>query len=138
MRDLTFQKTVLAGKLHTELAAAIGAKLVGISTGETPCIVHVTDDTTPADEATIATLVTAHNSAPPPDTLVIALATAKTEAGINPLDNLTVAEALAWIEANVIDLPSAKTALKQAVKIFAIHERRLRIIERALGLPIGG
>jgi hypothetical protein len=138
MRDLPFQKTVHAGKLHAELAAAVGATLIGVSTGAVPCIVHVADDATPADETTITGVVAAHDPTPTADALVVDLATAKTESGTNPLDNLTVAQALAWIDANVTDLASARTALKQVVKVLGIHERRLRMIERALGLPIGG
>jgi hypothetical protein len=34
----------------------------------------------------------------------------------NPIDSLTLADALAWIDANVVDLPSARAALKQLAK----------------------
>lgn len=61
-----------------------------------------------------------------------ALRTAKTQAGTNPLDGLTLAQIDAWIVANVTDLASAKTALRQMAKLVAIHERRLDRIEAAL------
>jgi len=49
-----------------------------------------------------------------------ALRQSKTAAGTNALDNLTMAQALAWIDANVTDLPSARTALKHLVKLILI------------------
>ena len=49
-----------------------------------------------------------------------ALRQARTAAGTNPLDNLTMAQALAWIDANVTDLPSARNALKHLVKLILI------------------
>ena len=49
-----------------------------------------------------------------------ALRQAKTDAGTNPLDNLTLPQATAWIDANVTDLPSARTALKNLVKLILI------------------
>lgn len=61
-----------------------------------------------------------------------AVRTAQTQAGANPLDNLTVTQALAWIDANVTDLASARTALKQMVKVVFIQERRIARLEAAL------
>ncbi len=49
-----------------------------------------------------------------------ALRQARTAAGANPLDNLTMVQALAWIDANVTDLPSARNALKHLVKLILI------------------
>lgn len=61
-----------------------------------------------------------------------ALRTAKTQAGTNPLDGLTVTQALTWIDSNVTDLPSARTALKQMVKTLFILDRRVDRLEAAL------
>lgn len=61
-----------------------------------------------------------------------AVRTAQTQAGANPLDGLTVTQALAWIDANVTDLATAKTALKQMVKVIFIQERRIDRIEAAV------
>lgn len=49
-----------------------------------------------------------------------ALRQARSAAGTNPLDNLTMAQALAWVDANVTDLPSARNALKHLLKIILI------------------
>jgi hypothetical protein len=49
-----------------------------------------------------------------------ALRQAKAAAGTNPLDGLTMTQALAFIDANVTDLPSARTALKHLVKLILI------------------
>jgi hypothetical protein len=38
----------------------------------------------------------------------------------NPLDTLTLAQALTWIDANVTDLNSARLALKQLAKLLFI------------------
>lgn len=45
---------------------------------------------------------------------------ARTAAGTNPLDGLTMVQALAFIDANVTDLPSARNALKHLVKLILI------------------
>lgn len=46
----------------------------------------------------------------------------------NPLDTLTLAQALTWIDNNVADLASARTALKQLAKlVFVLRaESKLR------------
>jgi hypothetical protein len=49
-----------------------------------------------------------------------ALRQARTAVGSNPIDNLTMAQALAWVDANVTDLPSARNALKHLVKLILI------------------
>ncbi len=45
---------------------------------------------------------------------------AQQAAATNPIDNLTLADALNWIDSNVVDLPSARAALKQIVKVLLI------------------
>ncbi len=37
-------------------------------------------------------------------------------AAANPIETMTLADALAWIDANVVDLPSARAALKHLAK----------------------
>ena len=58
--------------------------------------------------------------------------TAQTQAGANPLDNLTVTQALAWIDANVTDLASARTGMKHMVKYLFIQKRRIDRLEAAV------
>jgi hypothetical protein len=57
---------------------------------------------------------------------------AQADAGTNPFDALTLVQALAWIDANVTDLASARTALKQAAKMIFIQKRRIDKIESHL------
>jgi len=61
-----------------------------------------------------------------------AIRTAQTQAGANPLENLTVTQALAWIDANVTDLASARTGMKHMVKYLFIQKRRIDRLEAAL------
>ncbi len=42
---------------------------------------------------------------------------AKTDAGTNPIDNLTLAQALTYLQNNVTDLPSAKMYLAHLTKL---------------------
>jgi hypothetical protein len=49
-----------------------------------------------------------------------ALRQSQQAAASNPIDGLTLAEALAWIDTNVVDLPSARAALKQLAKILFV------------------
>ncbi len=45
----------------------------------------------------------------------------------NPLDNLTLAQALTWIDSNVTDLNSARTALKHlATLVFVLRAEAQR------------
>jgi hypothetical protein len=56
-----------------------------------------------------------------------ALRQAKNAAGNNPLDGLTLAQALAYIDANVVDLLSARIALKNLAQIvFVMQAERER------------
>lgn len=61
-----------------------------------------------------------------------AVRAAQTQAGANPLENLTVTQALAWIDANVTDLASARTGMKHIVKYLFIQKRRNDRLEAAL------
>lgn len=61
-----------------------------------------------------------------------ALRTAKTQAGANPIDNITLQQALTYLNANVTDLASAKTYLRELTKKVFVQERRLDQIEAAL------
>lgn len=61
-----------------------------------------------------------------------AVRAAQTQAGANPLENLTVTQALAWIDANVTDLASARTGMKHIVKYLFIQKRRIDRLEAAL------
>lgn len=51
------------------------------------------------------------------------------QAGANPLDNLTLAQALAWIDANVTNLASVIVALKHIVRYLFVLRRRLDELE---------
>jgi hypothetical protein len=46
-------------------------------------------------------------------------------AASNPLNNLTLAQALTWIDSNLTDLASAKVALKQIVKALFMLQREV-------------
>lgn len=61
-----------------------------------------------------------------------AIRTAQSQAGANPLDGLTVTQALAWIDANVTDLASARTGMKHMVKYLFIQKRRIDRLEAAV------
>jgi hypothetical protein len=70
MRNLVFEKVVNEQRLGAEIAAAVGhvlsgGKYGGMSSGEHPCIIHIADDTSPAQETTIAGIVDAHVATPP-------------------------------------------------------------------------
>jgi hypothetical protein len=139
MRYLSFAKRSYPPKLSAELATLVPLQLrvppggiIVTAQGET--VIGVADDLTPEEEAAIRVAVEAHDPTPPPDPLVVALSTARAEAGANPLDGITVREAMTWIDNNVTSLAQAREALKLAVKIIAIQERRLRLIEKQLGL----
>ncbi len=54
-----------------------------------------------------------------------ALRTDQAAAGSNPLDKITLAQALTWVDANVTDLASAKVALKQIVKALFMLKREV-------------
>ncbi len=55
-----------------------------------------------------------------------ALRQAQQAAAGNPIDNLTLPDALSWIDANVVDLPSARAALKQMAKILFVLRAEIR------------
>jgi hypothetical protein len=42
---------------------------------------------------------------------------AKADAGVNPIENLTLAQALTFLQSNVTDLPSAKVYLGHLTKL---------------------
>lgn len=54
-----------------------------------------------------------------------AVRTAAQQAGSTPLDSLTVTQAVAYVNANVVDLPSAKAALIILVKILGKMESQI-------------
>jgi hypothetical protein len=47
----------------------------------------------------------------------------KLAAANNPLDGLTLTQALTWVDANVSDLASARSALKQIVKLIFVQRK---------------
>ncbi len=49
-----------------------------------------------------------------------ALRQAKTDAGTNPVDSLTLAQALVYLQNNVTDLASAKAYLAQLTKVLFV------------------
>ncbi len=55
-----------------------------------------------------------------------ALRQAKTDAGTNPIDNLTLAQALAYLQNNVTDLNSAKVYLAHLTKLVFILRAELQ------------
>lgn len=61
-----------------------------------------------------------------------ALRTAKTQAGTNPIDNITLQQALAYLNTNVTDLASAKAYLRELTKKVFIQDRRLDQFEATL------
>jgi hypothetical protein len=61
--DLMFDKQPVNPELlHEELAVALGAQFVGVSTGPQGLRVHVQDDTLPAKQDQVAALVAAHDA----------------------------------------------------------------------------
>lgn len=61
--DLSYEKvTVNPAKLHEELAAALGEKFKGISTGNGQVRVHIQDDMPQAQQDLIAAIVAAHDA----------------------------------------------------------------------------
>lgn len=56
--------------------------------------------------------------------------TAKAQAGINPLDGLTVAQALSWVDSNVTDLPSAKVAMKHIIKALFVLRAEVKRLKK--------
>jgi hypothetical protein len=64
MIDLLFTKVVNPELLHNEITAVLGSNLIGVSTGpEKQLRVHLHDDTPAADQALVAGIVAAHDSA---------------------------------------------------------------------------
>jgi hypothetical protein len=49
-----------------------------------------------------------------------------TDAGASPLDNLTLAQALAWIDTNVNNLADAKAAFRHLTKLVFVLRAELR------------
>jgi len=60
------------------------------------------------------------------------LRTAQQQAGANPINNLTLAQALTYLQSNVTDLPSARTYLAHLTKLVFIQERRIARLEKLL------
>lgn len=134
-----------AAALHEALATVFGSWIVGVSTyppdpdtlQPKPVSIWFIDHEPSQPEVEQALqIANTYNPAPLPDPFEVDLATAVTQAGANPLNGITVTQALTWIDANVTDLASAKVALKHMVKVIGVQERRLRIVERMLN--IGG
>lgn len=73
--DLRYQTQIDVSKLDAEIGAVLGwvrtgGKLIGLSSGEAPCIVHLVDEATKDDEDLIAAMIAAHDPTPnptPPD-----------------------------------------------------------------------
>lgn len=59
----------------------------------------------------------------------IALRNAASQKGTTPLDGMTVAQADAWITANVTDLATNKTALRLIVKLLFWLAARITALE---------
>ena len=67
-----------------------------------------------------------------------AIRQAQTDAGINPIDSLTLAQALTYLQNNVIDLASAKVYLGLLTKLVFIQKRRIdRLWRDSLAKAIG-
>lgn len=56
--------------------------------------------------------------------------TYKTQAGANPLEGLTVTQAVNWIDSNVTDLPSAKVALKHIIKALFVLKAEINRLKK--------
>lgn len=50
----------------------------------------------------------------------------------NPIEGKTPQEIDAWIEVNVIDLPTSKIALKHMARVLVVHEKQLEVLELLL------
>jgi hypothetical protein len=57
---------------------------------------------------------------------------AQTQAGTNPINSLTLTQALAYLQSNVTDLPSARVYLAHLTKLVFIQERRIARLEKVL------
>lgn len=63
---------------------------------------------------------------------------AQNDAGTNPIDSLTLAQALTYLQANVTDLPSAKTYIGLLTRLVFILVRRVDRLETVLKKYSGG
>jgi hypothetical protein len=62
---------------------------------------------------------------PPPTKDELDTASARADSQVQALATMSPAEAAAWIDANVTDLPSARAALRRMAKILCILARRI-------------
>ena len=131
MRTVTRQQLVYAPRLTTEMKVACGAS-ASIATGPDIALRVFVDDI--ITDQQVDTVLAAHDPTPPLDPLVVAITQAKTDAGTTPIDGLTVAQAVSYINTNVTDLTSAKAALVIAVKYIGEMRRELNLINNRLGL----
>lgn len=135
MRELSFVKLCNGLKLDGEIRATLGVKLIGVSTGANTRV-HLDDTTTPQDDATVTTAVAAHDPTPVPDPVAVAVTAAKAEAGADPqttaLMNATPGQIGAWYDG--LTAPQKSAVGRVAVIKLVEHEKRLRLIEKALGL----
>lgn len=67
-----------------------------------------------------------------------AIRQAQTDAGTNPIDSLTLAQALTYLSTNVTDLPTAKTYIGQLTKLVFIQARRIDRLEQTIKKGQGG
>ncbi len=67
-----------------------------------------------------------------------AIRQAQTDAGANPISALTLAQALAYLQTNVTDLPTAKVYLGHLTKLLFIEKRRNDRLEQTLKKIQGG
>lgn len=58
---------------------------------------------------------------------------ATTQAGANPLNGITLAQALTWIDNNVNDLATARTAMKHMTKHIFTQNERIGRLETQVG-----
>ena len=133
---ITLQQGFDAPRLQSELLT-LAPDFLALSTyGQTrPVSIFLTDNSTKVVQAqTICTTHIATPLLPLPDPLVAAITQAKTDAGSTAIDDLTVTQAVNYINTNVIDLASAKSALIIAVKYIGEMRRELNLINNRLGL----
>ncbi len=135
-RVLFYAKLVDSQRLHDEIKAVIGARVEGVRYAHpvgSPegCEIVVDDAATPADETTVASLVAAHDPAPPVDQLLAAWQTIMTQVGARPLENMDVTQMTAWVNANITD-PATRTALIAIGKELFVTRAEMRLVKRAL------
>lgn len=98
-----------------------------------PTALRIAAEAQPPVPADIAALETAIFTTAEIDPVIIQLyqqwETLKVQAASRPLGTMTLTEAKAWVDANVTNIPTAQTALKNIATELFIIRAQMRIIE---------